>query len=59
MHTFINLRETLNHHKNMKAVFQESLHDKADIAYCLLVNQIQARQRSKFPVTLTKKSTNY
>lgn len=55
VHKFINLRETLNHHKNMKAVFQESLHDKADISYRLLVNQIQARQRSKFPVTLTKK----
>lgn len=53
---FINLRETLNAHKNMRAVLQESLRDKANTAYRLLVNQIQARQRSENPVSLTEEN---
>lgn len=54
MRAFINLRETLNDHKNMRAALQESLRDKANTAHRLLVNQIQARQHSENPINLTE-----
>lgn len=47
------LRQSIDDHPAFKAGFQESLEEKAADTYGMIINRIQARQRSEQPVILS------